>query len=251
MQEAYGSIYTELYHRHWWWRSREAIVLHEIRQLGLTSGAKTPIDILDVGCGNGLFLPKLSELGRVTGIETDVRLLSHDTPMRDRIYTEPLGSALYADKRFDLVTALDVIEHIHDDQAAVEHMIALLKPNGRLVVTVPAHQSLWSTHDDINHHYRRYGYQQLRDLLGGCGRIRIIRYFNHALYVPKRILAFLGRYVGTQLKQERIPNRLLNGIARWWCEAEYRLCAARPPPIGSSLIAVVAPPPLPLHDEWS
>ena len=151
MDSEYGQIYEDLYRRHWWFRVREAILLDVIRRLGV----RYPADILDVGCGNGLFFEGLSEFGNVVGIEIDRSLIPSDSRYRDRIFNQPLGAPEYSGMRFDLITALDVIEHIQDDHRAVEDMLSMLRPGGRLVITVPASMLLWDRHDVINHNSKR------------------------------------------------------------------------------------------------
>ena len=88
------------------------------------------LDILDVGCGDGLFFPELERFGRVRGIEVDEGLLDPEGPFRGRIHTRPLGDPAYRgdDWRFDLITALDVVEHIADDRAAVSEMSGCSAP---------------------------------------------------------------------------------------------------------------------------
>ena len=134
MDKAYSEEYEDLYRRHWWWRSREAMVLSVIRSLGF----RLPIEILDVGCGNGLFFSRLSEFGRVRGIEVDRSLITDDCPYRDRIHTKPLGDPQYRGWRFDLITALDVIEHIEDDRAELERVGERLSDTGCIVDANPA-----------------------------------------------------------------------------------------------------------------
>src|SRR5262249_24604101 len=145
MQAPYAAEYRRLYHEHWWWRSREAILLDLL--LDLFPG-RDDLDVLDVGCGDGLFFPQLERFGRVRGIELDLGLLDPDGPYRSLISTCPLGDPAYRGDgwEFDLVTALDVIEHIEDDRAAVSEMVRMLRPGGVLVITVPAFQALWAHH---------------------------------------------------------------------------------------------------------
>ena len=115
--EALCAEYAGSTGEHWWWRSREAILLDLLTRLVPAAGA---LEILDVGCGDGLFFPELERFGRVRGIEVDEGLLDPDGPYRPDL-ARPLGDAAYQgdDWRFDLITALDVIEHIADDRAAV------------------------------------------------------------------------------------------------------------------------------------
>lgn len=237
MQEEYGALYTELYQRHWWWRAREVILLREISRLELPDRAR----ILDVGCGNGLFLPRLSEFGEVFGIETDQSLLSEATPMRDRIRTEPLGSAEYEGLKFDLIVALDVLEHIEDDARAAASIAEMLEPDGRCLITVPAMMSLWDVHDEINQHFRRYDRRGLRELLTPHFEIERMRYFFHGIYVPKRLVAALNLSKKAEVDQTRIPGEPINSLLKRFCILEYSLTAGARLPFGSSLLARLSP----------
>ena len=150
----YGAEYAQLYRWHWWWRARGQIVLDILRRLQLPTGA----DILDFGRGDGLLFPVLEQFGYPRGIEIDQSLLTADNPYRDQIESHPLGYQLYDDWQFDLITALDVIEHIEGDRNAVKNLVRLLKVGGRLVISVPAFMLLWDHHDEINHHHPKdYG----------------------------------------------------------------------------------------------
>ena len=83
MQQPYAAEYNRLYHEHWWWRSREAILMDVLARFCPRRG---DLEILDVGCGDGLFFPELERFGRVRGIEVDEGLLDPEGPYRERIY---------------------------------------------------------------------------------------------------------------------------------------------------------------------
>lgn len=238
MDAAYAEGYERLYHEHWWWRSRETILLGEIRRLGLAS----PLRILDVGCGNGLFFPKLSELGEVWGIEADTSVLHEDGPYRDRIFTELLGAPIYQDRRFDLITALDVIEHIEDDTAAVRDMAGMLAPGGVLLLTVPAFMLLWDEHDVINQHHRRYTRESLRRVLERHGEILSLRYMFHAIFFPKLLVKWLNRSRDRKIAQHNIPSPLVNKVMEGVNAAEFRLGRGLPIPFGTSVCGVLRRP---------
>jgi len=159
MLHRYASKYRQLWDRHWWWRSRRTFVRRLVRNLTLPEGA----NVLDIGCGDGLFFDELGKLGEVYGIEPDARLISDDNPNRDRIEVTPFGPSYQTERRYDLITMLDVLEHIEDDRGTLERVHSLLAPGGYLVMTVPAMKWLWSMHDVANQHYRRY----TRGELGG------------------------------------------------------------------------------------
>jgi SAM-dependent methyltransferase len=242
MRSDYAAEYARLYREHWWWRGREAILLDVLAGLGLPPRAS----ILDVGCGDGLFFPRLERYGDVRGIEVDEALLTPDGPYRDRIATRPLGDPSYAADagRFDLITALDVLEHIDDDGAAVAALAAMLREGGHLVVTVPAFPSLWDRHDEINHHRRRYTAGPLRALLQGAGlEVTHLRHLFRVLYLPKRVVAALNRRRKSRpIAQHALPPVAVNRLLARLCLAEDRLLRRLPIPFGTSMLAVARRP---------
>ncbi len=235
MNEDYGSEYAELYARHWWWRAREAILLRQIRAIDLPR----PAEILDVGCGDGVFFPALSRFGRVRGIEIDRSLVRSDNPYRDAIHHAPLGNAEYDGWQFDLITALDVVEHIEDDAAAIESLVAMLRPGGYLVLTVPAFMLLWDAHDERNHHYRRYRREPLRKLLAPHGKLSELRYLFHGLFFMKAAFRLVNGASGGKLRQHAIPPWPINWAMRTLCLAETAVLRWMGVPFGTSLLAVL------------
>ena len=201
--------------------------------------------ILDVGCGDALSLPMLESLSdnaRAWGIEIDPSTILPDNPLRDRIYEKPLGDPVYRSMRFDLITALDVIEHIEDDRHAIEHMMRMLKPGGWLVITVPAMPSLWTRHDEINMHYRRYTRGGLTQRLEQHGELLDCRYLYTALSLPKLILAASERNSNTTPGIPRVPHRVINRLAEGYFRAEWEMAKRMRLPFGTSLIAVARKP---------
>ncbi len=196
--------------------------------------------VLDVGCGDALFFPKLREFGDVRGIEIDTSLLTPAGPDRARIHTQPLGDPAYADwaGAFDLITALDVVEHIEQDAWAVAEMVKMLKPGGRLLMTVPAFMSLWDHHDEINHHYRRYTAPQFAALLRPPARLVSVRYLFHSLYIPKWLVARRNRAATQKSEQFNIPAAPVNTLATLWCDLEERLLRPLRVPRGTSVLAL-------------
>ena len=241
MQHDYGTEYARLYGEHWWWRARESILVDALRALALPRA----LEILDVGCGDGVFFPRLEEFGRVRGIEVDEGLLRGDGPYRDRISTLPLGDPMYAaeDWRFDLITALDVIEHIADDRTAVSAMAGMLRPGGVLLLTVPAFGVLWDHHDEINHHHRRYTAGRLRSVLAGHGLEPIrVRYLFRALFAPKLLVKLLNLGRKRKVVQHTIPSGPVNALMERICVREERLFGRWPIPFGTSVLALARRP---------
>lgn len=242
MQHDYAKQYAKLYRQHWWWRSRESAVVQTIRRLtDLPDHAK----VLDVGCGDALSLPILSSLApdaQAWGIEIDANTILPDNPLRDRIYEKPLGDPIYDGMQFDLITSLDVIEHIEDDHAAIKDMAQMLKPGGCLVLTVPALPVLWTGHDTMNMHFRRYTRRSLTQALAPYGELLHCRYLYTSLALPKLVLAALQRIRPHDPTPPQVPAGIINNLMRHYFKAESMLTRRLPIPFGSSLIAVVRKP---------
>lgn len=170
--------------RHWWYQGRRRVLERTIGRLGLHSGAR----ILDAGCGSGRNMVELARHGTVTGVElspTSVRLA------RERSVGEVVeGSVLdmpFDNGSFELAVSLDVIEHLSDDVAALVELRRVTAPGGALLVTVPAYQWLWSGHDEINHHHRRYNRRTLVAAAERAGwRCESTTHFN-SLLLPMAI----------------------------------------------------------------
>lgn len=241
------SLYDEhaaLERDQWWFVSRRAIIAEVLRShLGVQPDRR----ILDVGCGSGGMLPMLTEFGTVDGIEPDAASVEHGqaTFPGVTIRQGQVPDDLPADHSYDLVTAFDVIEHIADDLGAVAAMRAALRPDGTVVVTVPALPWLWSEHDELNGHHRRYTADTLRDVLTRGGlEVRHLSHYNTAL-LPAVAAARLVQRVrpGTHDASSDLtmPRPAVNGILRRIMSSEARRVATQGLPIGVSLIAVADP----------
>jgi SAM-dependent methyltransferase len=226
--------------RHWWYRGRRRVLDLVLAGLGLSSGAR----ILDAGCGSGRNMIDLARYGSVTGIElsdTSVALA------RDRQVGEVLaGSVLempFADDSFDLAVSLDVIEHLQDDEAALRELRRVLAPGGTLLVTVPAYQWLWSAHDEINHHHRRYNRSSLVAVADRAGwSCTLTTHFNSLLLPAAIALRALDRIHANATESSLdlwIPPAPVNRLLQQPLNLEAALIArGRRIPAGLSLLAV-------------
>ncbi len=139
--------------RHWWYRGRRRVLDVVLSSLDIPDGAA----ILDAGCGSGRNMVELRRFGTVTGVELSSP--SVEVARRRDVGEVVQGSVMempFADDSFQMAVSLDVIEHLQDDLGALRELRRVVAPGGRLLVTVPAYQWLWSRHDEINHHHRRY-----------------------------------------------------------------------------------------------
>ncbi len=137
---------------HWWYRGRRRIVADAVAALELPPRA----DILDAGCGSGRNLELLTSFGSVSGLEPSGGSLQAARAREVGSVVEgSIEEIPFPDESFDLVTSLDVIEHV-DDSAALPELRRVVRRGGFLLLTVPAYPFLWSAHDVANHHRRRY-----------------------------------------------------------------------------------------------
>lgn len=242
MDPEYGARYATLYRRHWWWRAREELLQ---RTLDAVVGKGGAGKCLDFGCGDGVFFPVLERYGEPYGIEPDVRLLDPNGPWRSRISTDMLRFEESETARYGLIVALDVLEHIADPLPVMQELVRRLRPGGWFVATVPAFQSLWTTHDDINHHERRYTAADFGALMRDAG-LRVVdsRYFFTWLALAKWPLARIESLVKREPKPAGLPPAPINSAVLALSRLEQALVGKAHPWFGSSLLAIStnAPP---------
>jgi SAM-dependent methyltransferase len=231
---------AELDQRHWWYRARREVIAALIRR---SVSPQPDARILEIGCGTGHNLAMLGEFGHVDALELDeeARTFAEERLGRS-VMSAPLPElAGVLDGQYDLIGAFDVVEHIDDDRAAVASIAAKLKPGGKFVMTVPAHAWMWSAHDVVNHHKRRYSKRRLRQLIESSPlRLDTIGYFNSVLFpvaVAERLSSRLLRKDNADL---RLPPAALNATLERAFAAERHLIGRLPLPVGLSLFAVAS-----------
>ncbi|RMH15110.1 MAG: class I SAM-dependent methyltransferase [Acidobacteria bacterium] len=236
MDPDYGRRYRELYRRHWWWRAREALVLERIAALAPAGGFGR---ILDVGCGDALLLPRLRRFGRPLGLEADAALISDATRRSGDVVVAPFDERFQPDEPFGLILMLDVLEHLADDVAALRHARRLLVPGGVLLITVPALPVLWTRHDDLNHHHRRYDRRRFHDVAAAAGvAVESARYAFHWLVAAKLLVRLKECLRPGEPRPPSIPPAPVNRLLYAFCRLEAATWGRLPWPAGSSLVAV-------------
>ena len=198
--------------------------------------------ILDVGCGDGLLFDRLERYGCVDGLEPDAELIG-DGPHRARILHRALDAEFTAEEAYDLVVALDVLEHVADDAGALGALYNAMRPGARLLITVPALPLLWSRHDVVNEHYRRYTASSLRAVLENAGfRIDDLRYLYAWTVLPMLVRRLVAPADGDRRYEVGVPVRPVNAILTALSRAEHAIGARLRWPIGSSLLATARRP---------
>jgi SAM-dependent methyltransferase len=240
-----ADLFIEMAHieeNHWWFVARREILETVISKLPLPAVAK----ILDAGCGTGGNLYMLSRYGSVYGVEMDGT--ARDFATARQIGTIASGSLPdnlpFTEKSFDLVVIFDVLEHLDDDVESLRTLRSQLKPGGFLLVTVPAYRFLWSRHDEIHHHRRRYTARELRKTIENTGyNISKLTYFNMWL-LPFMIASRIAQKLtsGSVAEGREVPGPLVNRVMRCIFASERLLLGSVSLPAGGSLLALARNP---------
>ncbi len=237
MQHTYPILY-QLEETHWWHRGRRRIIAGFVEQI--CRDFKHRPRILDVGCGTGGNLMMLSQFGDAEGVDVSPDALEF---CRQRGLKTKLGAAEqlpYDDATFDLVTALDVVEHIDDDVAGLREMRRVLKPDGRLLLFVPTFMFLWGVQDDVSHHRRRYRMPELRRAVEKAGfEVERTTYANITFFAPILVIRKLMQLTGMRTSSENNINiPVFNGLFGNLLGAEGRLLRHINLPFGVSGLCV-------------
>ncbi len=175
--------------RHWWYRGRRTVLERVLDEVSAPPAGLGALRILDAGCGSGRNMVELSRRGTVTGVELS-------PPSVERARARGCGEVVegsvlempFADDSFDLAVSLDVIEHLEDDLGALRELRRVVAPGGTLLITVPAYSWLWSGHDEINHHQRRYTRRSLQRVAEEAGWSQTRTSYFNSLLLPVAIL---------------------------------------------------------------
>jgi len=240
MDKSYYKIFFNVQKEHWWFSTKKNIVLDAIRIFCKNGFSKQKI--LDVGCGSGLMLNSLEVLGETYGMDMSDDAINFSREIYKGVVKKGSlpHSVPYESNSFTLVVALDVIEHIEDDVSALEAIKDTLVPGGKLIVTVPACMFLWSEHDDLNEHKRRYSLSELREKLTVAGFVvEKISYFNSFLFPIISLVRFSNKLFNRVSESDvALPSPFINYLLKKIFSAERFFLKFMNFPIGVSILAV-------------
>jgi SAM-dependent methyltransferase len=238
-----SAVYDELAaveDTHWWFVGRRRVVRDVLRRrLGRGTAQRT---IVDVGCGTGGMLSMLREFGSVTGLDASPIAVDYCEQRFEGSVEVRLG-LIPEDipDQADVITAFDVVEHLEDDEKALAGIHDRLPPGGVFVCTVPAFPFLWSGHDVVHHHYRRYTAPVLRRRLEDAGfTVERISYFNTFLFPAAAVIRLLHRFIpGAPAGSDAsTPHPAVNRLLLALFASERFLLRRAALPVGISLLAV-------------
>lgn len=181
MEKSYYKDFFVLEKTHWLFRIRRKILLYFIKKYS-QKGSR----IFDFGCGSGYLVGELQKLGYdAHGSDFEKDAIDYGLGQGIKNLKISTGEKIdYPDGFFQAVTAFDVLEHIEDEKWAVRELTRILKPGGKIIITVPAYQWLWGVQDEVSHHFRRYNADSLVRVFKDFPSLKIIHktYFNSFLF---------------------------------------------------------------------
>lgn len=236
MDPRYAAVHAEEDRGHWWFVGRRAILLAEMARR-LPGG---DLRLVEIGCGSGGMLEALGRFGAARGIESDPLLRERARERGLDVHPGSLPADLPAEAGgWDAVCLFDVLEHVSDEAGSLRACRRLLAPGGRIFVTVPAYAWLWSRHDELLGHRRRYTVGSLRDATEAAGFVvDRLTYFN-TLLAPPIMAVRLARSVLRRPDHDlHRPHPLVNRILAACFGVEARVLRWTSLPFGISILLV-------------
>jgi 2-polyprenyl-3-methyl-5-hydroxy-6-metoxy-1,4-benzoquinol methylase len=232
MWDEIGAFHRQGQDEKWWWtKARSEIVCECLKRV-----VPCKIEILEIGAGYGAMTDMLQKFGTVTAVEPYADAVSY---LKDTFNMEAFQDTLETytgTEEYDLVSCFDVLEHVEDEQRALDKIESLIKDNGLLILTVPAYMSLWSKQDEIDHHFRRYSRKELINVISQYFTIKRATYFNTLLFpvavIDKLLFARKKRSYSLE------PNRFVNSILYAIFSVERFIAPLINLPFGVSILVI-------------
>lgn len=230
---------AEMEKTHWWFLGRRAIIKEVLLRF-----KKDRRILLDVGAGTCLNTKEFNRIGfKAIALEShpEAQNLARTVAPEIEIIDAPFPSPRIPSNSYDVVTLLDVLEHLKDDNESLSEVQRILLPNGVVLITVPAFMFLWTKHDERAHHFRRYTRHELREKLKSAGlEPMFVSYYNFFLFPPIVFVRFLQKFFAPKNETSDFSRspKVMNALFASLFGAERFLLRYVRLPFGVSLIAV-------------
>src|SRR3989344_2109518 len=199
MEISYETKYHIIERDNWWFKARRNLILNIIN-------AGKDSKIIDIGCSGGLLLAELKSKGYNNVYGLDISKQAIEICKKSGLKNTFVGNALktdFEDESFDVIIASDVLEHLNDDKKALSEWNRILRKNGKIILFVPAFQFLWSDHDVVNNHIKRYNKKDLIKLAESQNlNINRMSFWNFCLFLPSAINKIAKRLIKTAKKKD-------------------------------------------------
>ncbi|MBS1774134.1 MAG: methyltransferase domain-containing protein [Bacteroidetes bacterium] len=206
--------YEELYHseeeKNWWFIARRDMLFKFFDKYKVPKHAR----ILDIGCAGATFLMRLKEMGYTNLYALDYSAEAIEEAKKkgiDNAYVMDGHCPKFPENSFDVIVSSDSIEHLKDDELALKNWLPILKPGGLGIILAPAYNFLWTAHDDVNYHYRRYTKADLSTKARNAGFKTIFSGYNNVLlFIPTAIVRLTMRLFTPKTKTPGVEGQILN-----------------------------------------
>tara|TARA_B100000519_G_scaffold135943_1_gene117600 strand:+ start:6983 stop:7732 length:750 start_codon:yes stop_codon:yes gene_type:complete len=241
MLKKYENYYHQIENEHWWHISRRDMIIKLIQWQVLDKNYR----VLDIGCSTGKLVKEVLKLSKATVFGIDISEIAVKQCKKDglkNIYLMSGDKTTFDDNSFDLIIASDCLEHIENDTKALIEWKRILKPNGKLIIFVPAWKTLWSNLDEMSHHHRRYSFSDLKNkLINTDFNIHRLSFWNAVLFIPifiYRKIENLNRANNAIRDQSSLPSNFINELLKSILRIENNIIKKYNFPIGVSLFAI-------------
>jgi SAM-dependent methyltransferase len=246
MNKQFVEQYSIFEQTHWWFIVRKRILINAIQKTTATL-PNTKMSILNIGAAAGASSIWLQQFGDVTSVEYDPVFFSYLQEKKLPVVNASVENLPFANESFDMVCAFDVIEHVDDDATALKELLRVTSNNGQLYITVPAFNELWSNHDEVNGHKRRYNKKSFAQLLSSSTNHKVLyqTYFNSLLFAPiyvTRQIEKIFRKKSTLIESDFSYYNIhpfINKLLKIIFSVEIKLLKHCRLPIGVSLLTII------------
>lgn len=242
MESGFYKEYFELERTNWWFKVRRNLIFLLFEKYDFKP---RQTKIFDFGCGSGFLIGELQRRGYdVSGADTSAEAIDYGKRQGIKNLKIHQGNRIdFPDGQFDLVLALDVLEHIKTDAQIIQEIERILKPGGWAIITVPAYMFLWGVQDEVSHHFRRYSQSELTAKVKANSHLHIIRqsYFNTLLFPAISLVRLISKLLPKPKRESdfEINNGFINSIFYYIFNLETVLLRRFNFPFGVSLLCVL------------